>query len=310
MYAPKNQRGFYPHGFSVITGLLVLGCSASPSTPPGAVSAPRVAFTWEAPQACSRPATVPVTFAVVRPVWQTVAGSGTMLDAAAMTNPQVAVWIRPRQDLYDEFALAMRNDFFAMLTCKGFTTRGPFASYQEMVFPDRIGSDLVMAPEIDIRLAVRAEPVSASLGTALLGVALGVRGGPSCTLAFPQGEGADAPMRPEWFQSLRAAMADSSYRLDRGAWYSVRLQLFPDGRCGIAVNGRPIQISNTAARSTDLFRALVQGSSVGTRVLVGQVTLRTGVPTDMEWQNLRFDGSAWRFARDGRGTSEMPRDRR
>jgi hypothetical protein len=76
--------------------------------------------------------------------------------------------------MYEEFASSMRNDFFALLSCKGFTTRGPFATYEEMVFPDRMGSDLVLAPEIDLRLAVESEPAAPSLAGAVLGAALGV----------------------------------------------------------------------------------------------------------------------------------------
>lgn len=156
---------------------LALGAAAC-STQQAAPSAPTpaVAFTWQTPGQCQAPASVPVTFAVVSPKWQTVAGTGAILEAAAASNPQLAAAIRPKQELYEAFASAMRNDFFSLLTCKGFTTRGPFASYDEMVFPDRMASDLVLAPEIDLRLAVQSEPAAASLGGALLSVALAGRG--------------------------------------------------------------------------------------------------------------------------------------
>lgn len=143
--------------------------SSAPPPPPVA----KVSFSWTRPGTCSAPNTSPVTFAVVSPKFANMAGTGAMLDAAAVGNSQIAAWIKPRQDLYSEFGSAMSNDFFSLLTCKGFTTKGPFANYDEMVFPDRIGSDLVLAPEVDIRLAVQSEPVPPSFSSALIGAAFG-----------------------------------------------------------------------------------------------------------------------------------------
>lgn len=258
MNASKLRTISLAAGICLTAGVLAVGCSAPQvSAPPAAASAPRVAFTWEAPQACVKPATVPVTFAVVRPVWQTVAGSGSMLDAAAMTNPQVAMWIRPRQDLYDEFASAMRNDFFALLTCKGFTTRGPFASYQEMVFPDRMGSDLVMAPEIDIRLAVRTEAVAPSLGSALLGAALGVRGAASSTKLT-----GDATLSGRVTVAIRESVTDTrmwtrsveipaeSFAFTSSREYPVTAQLFYNE----IVTGDPAFIAALGPRLAEIYR--------------------------------------------------------
>jgi hypothetical protein len=159
----------------IIAVCLFAGCATPPPAPP---PAPKVSFSWSKPGTCATSGSVPVTFAIVHPRFVSVAGTGSMLDGAATRNYQLAAWMKPRQDMYDEFAASMRNDFLALLSCKGFTTKGPFTSYEEMVFPDRVGSDLILAPELDLRVRVQSEPVPPSFGSALLGAALRVNTSP------------------------------------------------------------------------------------------------------------------------------------
>lgn len=147
------------------------GCSSAPKIAIG----PKVSFNWSAPAACETSGSIPVTFAVVSPVWQKVGGTGTLIDAYAAQNPQWLAYVKPRKDLYDEFASSMRNDFFALLTCKGYTTKGPFASSDDMVFPDRMASDLTLAPEIDLRLAVNADVPEPGWGQ-IIGLSIMKRG--------------------------------------------------------------------------------------------------------------------------------------
>lgn len=114
-----------------------------------------------------------------------------------------------------------------------------------------------------------------------------------CAFQYPEGEGTEAVTGPTWLASMRAAMADTSYRIDTGAWYRVRLQVFPDDRCGIAINGRAVVLHRSHGPGDVPVLPIIQGSSVGTRVLVGRVVIREGTPADIDWTALRFNGLQW-----------------
>lgn len=67
-----------------------------------------------------------------------------------------------------------------------------------------------------------------------------------------------------------------------GERYRVRIQLFPDGRCGVAINGKAVGVSSVPGRDSTA-RIVIDGSSVGTSMLVHGVVLRRGVPSDIRW---------------------------
>ncbi len=75
-----------------------------------------------------------------------------------------------------------------------------------------------------------------------------------------------------------------------GHWYTMRLQLFPDGRCGVAINGRPIAIWNTGVRPTKGYFVSIAGKSYHTRILTGPVTVWTGIRPGVDW--LKLDTAA------------------
>ena len=68
----------------------------------------------------------------------------------------------------------------------------------------------------------------------------------------------------------------------RGERYHVRVQIFPDGRCGVALNGRPIGMSPDGGVEPTA-RMYIDGSTVKTRILVFGVTVRRGVPGGVDW---------------------------
>lgn len=156
-------------------GLFPLVTSACGAPKPTAAPAPQASFAWVKPDSCALPGATPVTFAVISPRTIKAEGSGSSIDNASVRNAELAAWTKPKRDLLESFNSSMRQDLFALLTCKGFTTRGPFASYDEMVFPDRTGSDLILQPEIDLTLSVRGVPVTQSFGNALFSAALGAK---------------------------------------------------------------------------------------------------------------------------------------
>ena len=75
--------------------------------------------------------------------------------------------------------------------------------------------------------------------------------------------------------------ADSS--LATGKWYRVRVQLFPDGSCGYAVNGRAIQHQPDVISTADSMLVALGGQTVGSNLLFGRVRVWSGVPGDVDW---------------------------
>ena len=74
--------------------------------------------------------------------------------------------------------------------------------------------------------------------------------------------------------------------IGQGVPTRVRLQVMPDGRCGVALDGVPLSLQ-PAFTHLDSMRVILQGSSVGTRMLVGTITVRRGVPTDVDWNRVQ-----------------------
>ena len=78
---------------------------------------------------------------------------------------------------------------------------------------------------------------------------------------------------------VRAALGD-------GNWHLLRVQLFPDGRLGVAVDGVPLGITTTAARLDRPYRIAISGQSHRARLLVGDVSVWTGVRDDIDWREV------------------------
>lgn len=68
-----------------------------------------------------------------------------------------------------------------------------------------------------------------------------------------------------------------------GKWHTVRLQLLPDGRCGLALDGRPVALVPADVRLGADMRILLGGNSVGTRMLVGRLRVFEGVLGGVGW---------------------------
>jgi hypothetical protein len=83
--------------------------------------------------------------------------------------------------------------------------------------------------------------------------------------------------------------------LEAGEPYRVRIQLFPDGTCGVALDGQPLVRSEAPTFSDVPDRLVISGSSLGTRMLVGPLEVWEGVRTDIDWSTLQWDhdATAW-----------------
>jgi hypothetical protein len=63
----------------------------------------------------------------------------------------------------------------------------------------------------------------------------------------------------------------------------VRLQLFPDGRCGVAVNGVARLIHDRQVPMGDSAVLIISAYSHRTRILVGSLDVWTGVRGGVDW---------------------------
>jgi hypothetical protein len=74
--------------------------------------------------------------------------------------------------------------------------------------------------------------------------------------------------------------------VDTGEWHRVRLQIFPDGTCGLAINGQVIARSTERVPLDAQYRIWTEGASLGSKMLVGPLEVWTGTKTDVDWSNL------------------------
>ncbi len=111
--------------------------------------------------------------------------------------------------------------------------------------------------------------------------------GASCWFAYPSSEGPRSALivpGGDWLKELPRRPGRRLPDIGLGVPTRVRVQLFPDGRCGLAMNGAALAI-NAGSGSLDSLYLMTQGNSVGTRVLVGGLTVRRGVPAGVDWDH-------------------------
>ena len=85
--------------------------------------------------------------------------------------------------------------------------------------------------------------------------------------------------------------------LRSGRWYPIRIQIFPDGRGGFAVDGQPLWRSDSPISPDRLYRVRLDGKSVRTRILVGPLEVWEGVRGDVDWSVLDRQDAASRTPR-------------
>ena len=119
-----------------LASLCLLSACGTATRPPAA-PAPLATFDFT-PQHCGAPSDSRLTLAIVAPAWQaqTTAKVTTVRDGEIIP-------------LQAQFTQALRDDFLQFVTCRGFVTRGSFGTFDEMVFPNRDGSNLLLEPVVD-----------------------------------------------------------------------------------------------------------------------------------------------------------------
>ena len=109
--------------------VFIVGCATAPKEPEKPLYSPTFDF---APPNSAAPNSAQVSVAVVSPHF-----------------PE-SDWFRYRP--YDYLRPNMEKDFIELLNAKGFTVRGPFKTRDEMTYPDKEGSDLVLIPDLELQI--------------------------------------------------------------------------------------------------------------------------------------------------------------
>lgn len=106
--------------------------------------------------------------------------------------------------------------------------------------------------------------------------------GTHCTAYMPWGVGPNVKRQILMSTPAGDPVLPAPPVVPTGRWFSVVLQLFPDGRCGLAIDGQPLSVS-----APGLFAQTVQvklaGRSVETRILLGSLRVSEGVAPEVRW---------------------------
>ncbi|HEY3285542.1 MAG TPA: AAA family ATPase [Gemmatimonadaceae bacterium] len=108
----------------------------------------------------------------------------------------------------------------------------------------------------------------------------------SCIMQYPSAEGVNGLRSVLATPFPNASVDFDARRLAHGAPWHLRLQVFPDGRCGVALDGRPLAISSERFERGMPMLLMTYGSSWRSRMLLGPVTISEGVPGDIDWTIL------------------------
>jgi hypothetical protein len=107
----------------------------------------------------------------------------------------------------------------------------------------------------------------------------------ACGVNYPGGTGRYGQSRIDRIGGIaqRMDLGPLAETLASGAWWTLRIQILPDGRCGVAVNGQVLWLSQEPIALDGEFRLRLGDESAGTRLLHGPLQLWTGVRTDIDW---------------------------
>jgi len=120
-------------GVACVSALTACAAAVQPPAPP----APVATFDFT-PQGCVAPGVNKITLAIVAPAWQNKSTG----NAAKVTDGEII-------PLQARFTQALRDDFLELVNCRGFATKGPFNTFDDMVFPDCDGSNLLLEPVVE-----------------------------------------------------------------------------------------------------------------------------------------------------------------
>jgi DNA-binding SARP family transcriptional activator/DNA-binding transcriptional ArsR family regulator len=104
-----------------------------------------------------------------------------------------------------------------------------------------------------------------------------------CGAGYPGGEGLSGIERLSAVGGGKGVPIPVDSTLANGRWFRLRVQVFQDGTCGVAVNGRPLWRSTARVPLDQRYRIWIAGNSANTRILAGPLEVWSGVKRDVEW---------------------------
>lgn len=110
--------------------------------------------------------------------------------------------------------------------------------------------------------------------------------GSYCAAVYPGGTGLMDLRRIGLEASNFFSQYEAPDQTPSGSRYRLRLQVFPDGSCGLALNGEALGRSPPTLDLARRYRILLEGQSVGTRLLVGPLQAWRGVRNDVDWSRV------------------------
>ncbi len=138
-----------------------------------------------------------------------------------------------------------------------------------------------------------AEPTEAQLGALRAGAPTALFSGKNtgsgraCGLIYPAGEGSLAVKRLGFVTGAGGRPTPVGRWIRRAdRWWTARIQLFPDGRCGVAINGQPVWLSTEPTGFSGQWWIELGFASQRTRMLHGPLRVWRGVPADIDWSPL------------------------
>jgi DNA-binding SARP family transcriptional activator len=107
----------------------------------------------------------------------------------------------------------------------------------------------------------------------------------ACGASYPGGAGRYGQSRLDGYGGISRSfdLGTTAEHLSSGGWWTLRLQVLPDGRCGIAINGQVVWLSPEPIPLDGEFRLRLGDESAATRLLHGPLQIWTGVRTDIDW---------------------------
>ena len=130
--------------FSIVTVVCftTIGCAGRFAQPP------RETITFDyAPMAEAPPGSADVTFAIVGAKFTAPTfHQQTLSLQQGIVLPSVA----PPPPLFQELTSNMTKDFGEVLTARGFTVKGSYRTLDEMIYPDKEGSDLILTAQVKL----------------------------------------------------------------------------------------------------------------------------------------------------------------
>ncbi len=110
-----------------------------------------------------------------------------------------------------------------------------------------------------------------------------VKGLGGCGLQYPSAEGVDGRRGLVLLGHVKLWTDFDARALASGTPWHVRIQVFPDHRCGVALNGRPLMIAAERFDPGVPLLLMTYGNSWHSRMVLGPITVREGVPGDVDW---------------------------